>query len=563
MEYLIHILVMMCLYVILSTSFNLVVGSAGLFALSHAAFYAIGAYASAILIIDVGLPFPLPLLIGALFTAAIGAVAALPALRIGGHYLVIVTLALQVIVLAFLINAQAITRGPAGITGIPRVELFGLALDSPQRFLPLAAFFAAFCFWIAWRLTESPFGRALRAMREDEEATKAIGKNVVYMKLSAFALSAGLASVAGALLGRYISFISVESFTIEETIYVLAMIILGGTGNLWGSALGAVILVSLPELLKFVEMPAEIADKVRQILYGILLIVMLRLRPEGLIAEVSRAARRLAPAPAGEVPAPAVAAATPAGEVTVSGRGLAKHFGGIRAVEDFDIDLTAGTITGLIGPNGAGKTTAFNLITGFLPPTAGTISFRGRSVAGRKPHEIVRAGVARSFQDLKLFTKMTVLDNVLVALPRQSGDGVLSVFFRPFRVRTEETANIARAVEVLRFVGLEGKAGETADNLSYAEEKLLVIARLLATEAEVLLFDEPLSGLAPTTLEEIFPVFRRLAAAGKTICIIEHNLDVIKRLCDTAIYLDEGRALRKGTPEELMNDPELAGRYFS
>ncbi|MHA1113647.1 MAG: branched-chain amino acid ABC transporter ATP-binding protein/permease, partial [Alphaproteobacteria bacterium] len=469
----------------------------------------------------------------------------------------------QVLVLAFLINAQSITRGPAGISGIPRIDLFGFALDSPQRFLPFAIVVAAICFWVARRLTESPFGRSLKAMRDNEEAVKSVGKNVVYMKLSAFALSAGLAAVAGALLGRYISFISVESFTMEETIYVLAMIILGGTGNLWGSVLGAVILVSLPELLKFVEMPAEIADKVRQILYGVMLIVMLRFRPQGLIAEVSRAARALVPVPAGAAMEPTVAAASSAGEVTVSGRGLSKHFGGIRAVEDFDFDLRAGTITGLIGPNGAGKTTAFNLITGFLPPSAGGISFHGRPLAGHKPHLIAREGVARSFQDLKLFTKMTVLDNVLVALPRQSGDNFLAVFFRPFRVKAEEAANIARAVEVLRFVGLEDKAGETSDSLSYAEEKLLVIARLLATEAEVLLFDEPLSGLAPNTLEEIFPVFRRLAAAGKTICIIEHNLDVIKQLCDTAIYLDEGRVLRVGTPEELMNDPELAGRYFS
>jgi ABC-type branched-subunit amino acid transport system ATPase component len=340
------------------------------------------------------------------------------------------------------------------------------------------------------------------------------------------------------------------------------MVILGGTGNLWGSVLGAVVLVALPELLKFVHIAPDVADKSRQIIYGLLLILILRLRPQGILAERSTAP--VAPAVHGSAAA-AVADDPPAdgqGEVTVTGRGLGKRFGGIVAVRDFDIDLRRGAITGLIGPNGAGKTTAFNLLTGFLKPTAGDVAFRGRTVTGLKPHQIVRAGMARSFQDLKLFTKMTVLENVLVALPRQSGDDILSVFFRPARVRREEAENYRRALEILDFVRLRPKANESADNLSYAEEKLLVIARLLATGAEVLLFDEPLSGLDPNTLEEIFPIVRKLAATGKTVCIIEHNLDVIRGLCDTAYFLDEGHAIAAGPPEQLINDPQLATRYF-
>lgn len=564
MEYLVHIAVMACLYVILATSFNLLIGFAGLFALSHAAFYAFGAYTTAILSTHAGVPFPIPLFLGVVLTAGVGAVVALPALRIGGHYLVIVTLALQVIVLQVLINGGEFTGGPDGIAGIEKISLFGWDLDSPHAFLPMALFGAVVCTAIAWRIARSPFGRALKAMRENEAAAQAVGKNIVLMKVTVFAFAAGLAAVAGSLLARYISYVGVDSFSIEETIYILAMVILGGTGNLWGSVAGAIILVLLPELLKFLDLPADIADKMRQVIYGLILIGILLLRPQGIFGEHStapRLARRSRDEAHADRELGRVEGAR-AGEVTVAARNLAKNFGGIVAVRDFDIDLKPGTITGLIGPNGAGKTTAFNMLTGFLQPNAGTIDFRGRSLVGLKPHQIVRAGVARSFQDLKLFTKMSVLENVLVALPDQSGDSIVSVFFRPGTIRREEEENFHRAMEILEFVNLAEKASESAENLSYAEEKLLVIARLLATGAEVLLFDEPLSGLDPNTLNEIFPIVRRLAENGKTICIIEHNLDVIRGLCDVAVYLDEGHALATGTPEELVSDPELARRYF-
>ena len=564
MEYLFHVLVMLCLYAILASSFNLLIGFAGLFALSHAAFYAFGAYAVAILTTHYGVPFPWPLIAGVVLTGLMGALVAIPAMRIGGHYLVIVTLALQVIVLAVLLNGGHFTGGPDGIAGIPKIELFGIAFDSPHSFLPVALLAAALCIAVCWRIATSPFGRALKAMRENEAATQAVGKNVVYMKVTVFAVSAALAAVAGALLAHYISFVGVESFTIDETIYILAMVILGGTGNLWGSVLGAAILVILPELLKFLALPPDIADKMRQIIYGLILILILLLRPQGVLGERSTAPR-LALREARDAHADeeiGALAGARRGEVTVEGRSLARSFGGIVAVRSFDIDLRSGIITGLIGPNGAGKTTAFNMLTGFLRPDSGSISFRGRPVVGLKPHEIVRAGMARSFQDLKLFTRMSVLENVLVSLPHQSGDSIAAVFLRPGQVRREEEANLHRAMEVLRFVKLDAKAHELAENLSYAEEKLLVIARLLATGAEVLLFDEPLSGLDPNTLEEIFPIVRRLAENGKTVCIIEHNLDVIRGLCDTVVFLDEGKNIAAGTPDALISDPQLAERYF-
>jgi branched-chain amino acid transport system permease protein len=564
MEYLLHIAVMASLYVILATSFNLLIGFAGLFALSHAAFYALGAYVTALLTTQLGIPFPIPIILGVVFVAAVGSLVALPAIRVSGEYLVIISLAMQIIVIEVILNWRGLTGGSDGIAGIPNISLFGYRLSSPGSFLPLAILVAAGCFWIAWRLANSPFGRSLRAMRENAPAAQACGKDLVYMKLTVFAFASGLAAVAGGLYAHYFNYVGPDGFTIDETIYILAMVILGGTGNLWGSVIGALVLVGLPEALRLVDMPVDIADKSRLVIYGAMLILILLVRPEGILPERQKRSVTTRAAVGDRVDAPSVLTSAEAADSTpvLKGQGLRKSFGGINAVADFDIVLSRGQITGLIGPNGAGKTTAFNLLTGFLKADSGNVTYKGESIAGLSPHQIVRAGIARSFQDLKLFTRMTVLENVVVALPRQSGDNILRTYFSPGLVRREEHANAERGMEVLRFVGLEDKADERAENLSYAEEKLLVVARLLATGADVLLFDEPLSGLDRNALDEIFPVIRRLAKGGKTICIIEHNLDVIKSLCDTVYFLDEGRTMAVGTPDELMNDPELATRYF-
>ncbi len=557
MDYLYHVLVMMCLYVVLATSFNILIGLAGLFALAHATFYAIGAYTTAILTLRFGLPFPIPLLIGAALAGVIGCASAVPAMRVGGHYLVVITLALQIIVIDALRNLQDLTGGPDGLNGIPGIVLFGWPLSTPLRFLGLAAAVAALCLLIAWRTERSPFGRALRALRENELAAAAVGKDVVGMKLKAFALSAGLAAVAGSLLAQYIGFVGPQSFTVDETIFILGMVILGGTGNTLGAALGAVVLVALPEVLKFVALPPATADMMRNVLYGLILILVLRIRPRGLLPE-QHGAPRAAPGSA-ETATPRPKDTVPA---ILRAVGLQKRFGGIRAVNGVDIELHPGTITGLIGPNGAGKTTAFNLLTGFLQPDEGHVTYRGREITGLRPHAIVSAGVARSFQDLRLFRGMSVLENVLVAMPDQTGDRLFANFLRPWKVAAEERRNAARARALLAHVGLNANPLGSTDNLSYAEEKLLVIARLLATDSRVLLLDEPLSGLDPVTLNEILPIIRQLAASGHTICVVEHNLDVIRGLCDTACYLDNGKVLATGEPDVLMQDPHLVQSYL-
>jgi ABC-type branched-subunit amino acid transport system ATPase component len=242
--------------------------------------------------------------------------------------------------------------------------------------------------------------------------------------------------------------------------------------------------------------------------------------------------------------------------------GVAKRFGGILAVDGISCELAEGRITGLIGPNGAGKTTLFNLVTGFLPVDRGAVRYRGREITGLPPYQIANLGIARSFQDLRVFARMTVVDNVMLARQRQPGENIALALFGFGRVSAQEKLNRERVMDYLEFVRLADKAHELAENLSYAEQKLLVIARLLATEADLLLLDEPTSGLDPNTVGEMIELVRGLITRGKTVCIIEHNLDVVKDLSDWIVFLDQGQAVAAGRPEDIMSDRKLAEIYF-
>jgi ABC-type branched-subunit amino acid transport system ATPase component/ABC-type branched-subunit amino acid transport system permease subunit len=560
MELALHLGVMFCIYAILATSFNLLIGFSGLFAFSHAGFYALGAYATAILAPYLG--FPLTLVAACAVTGLVGVGLAIPALRISGIYLIIASLTFQSIVLEVIINWPALTGGPSGIAGVPPIEIFGLRIAGAGAFFPFALVVAAIAFAITWRIAYSPFGRALKAMRENESAAVSVGKNVLAMKVGVFGLSAALAAVAGWLFAYYFSYVGPDSFSLDETVLILSMVMVGGSGNLLGTLIGTLLLLLIPQLLAFVDLPSQVADQLRLLTYGLVLIGFLLFRPEGIIPERSRRGPRPAKAAGDAEDALPPVASAKAGEPTLVADDLQKRFGGITAISSLDISLESGRIIGLIGPNGAGKTTAFNLLTGFLKPDKGEIRFRGRTLNGVKAHNIVRAGVGRSFQDLRLFAHMTVLDNVLVALPHQAGDHVAALFLRPRLVRKQERENRERAFAILRFVGLLDRAGDLAEDLSYAEEKLLVIARLLATDAEVLLFDEPLSGLDPVGLTHLIGLIKKLAASGRTIGIIEHNLEAIRSLCDEIVFLDGGRGMARGTPAALMQDPELVERYF-
>jgi branched-chain amino acid transport system permease protein len=576
-DYFIHIAIIITLYSILSTSYNLLIGYTGLFSIAHAAFYGIGAYTSALVALHFGASFPLALLAAVIVTALSGAAIGVPALRVRGDYLVVASFGFQMIVLGVMLNWLSLTRGEGGLTGIPRPELFGIKILTPAAYLPLAVATAALCFLVSWWVGRSPFGRVLKAIREDEVAAQSLGKDVVYFKIVVFALAGGLAAVAGSFYAHYVTFINPLSFTLEESIFIMAIVLVGGAGNLWGSLVGTVVLVVAPESLRFLKIPDTIAAPFRQILYGVLLVLFVRFRPQGLIGEhsswhaagdgptgdgLARRDRAPAIAPSSEMRSGPAVRTSPAGAPLLTVHGIVKDFGGIRALDDLSLAFPEGRITGLIGPNGAGKTTAFNVITGFVEPDAGSVLYRGRELRGLKPSEIARLGIVRSFQDLRLFPRMTVLDNVRVALPGQRGERLLFTFLGALQSVRDDRRNLDRAYELLAFVGLVDRAREVAEDLSYAEQKLLALARLLATEADLLLLDEPASGLDPASIETLMALIRRLPEYGKTICVIEHNFDLIKELADPVVFLNQGRAIAAGTPDEIVTDSQLADLYF-
>jgi ABC-type branched-subunit amino acid transport system ATPase component len=242
--------------------------------------------------------------------------------------------------------------------------------------------------------------------------------------------------------------------------------------------------------------------------------------------------------------------------------GLSKSFGGIQAVDGCSFDVAPRRITGLIGPNGAGKTTIFNLITGFLRADRGSIRLAGQELCGLPPYEVERRGVVRTFQHLRLWNKMTVLDNVLLGCHTPHGENVLSLFLRPARVRAEETSARMRALDVLGFFGLGARATDLVEDLAYPEQKLLSMARIFAADADVLLLDEPTSGLDTEWLHRIVPMVRGLVDHGKTVLLIEHNMELISELSDDVVFLHQGRVLATGKPAEITRDPALTDIYF-
>ena len=573
MDYVINILVFVLIYAVLVQSLNLIMGYVGVISMGHAVFSAIGAYTAALISIHLGYNFLIGVAAGFLLAAVVGALLAIPSLRVRDEYLIVFTVGFQMVAYEFMLTARGITEGQGGIPNIPPPRLFGFEFNTPLRFLPLAFVTGLVCFSVVWRLVHSPFGRVLKAIREDESACRALGKNTLKFKVLVFALGGGIAAIAGSSMAYFVTFVSPVSFSIEISIFIIVMVILGGEANFWGPLVGAAILVGLPEVLRFVPGAAGVVDVLREIFYGLILMFMMIFRPQGILPEYAAQAKEyMMPADVpvdgngsgvddkGNLSLPGEkAVSTPILEI----KGLSKSFGGLQAVKDASLMLSSGRVTGLIGPNGCGKTTIFNLITGFLNADSGKVYIHGKEITGRAPHKLMDDGLVRSWQDIRAFKDMTVLDNVRVARPRQSGEKMLSLFFSPWKVAREERKNYGKALGYLKMVGLLSKAGHLAGNLSTAEQKLVALARLMATECPVLLLDEPTSALDPESVERIIKLIRNIAKQGqKTILLIEHNLDVVRGLVEEAYFMGEGTVLANGDPASLMANPRLAEVYF-
>lgn len=565
------------IFAIFALSLNLLMGYTGQVSVAHAAFGAVGGYVLASLIVYAHAPILAALLASGLVAAAAGVFVGVPALRLTTEWLILLTLATQTIIIA-LVTTAAFLGGTHGMQGITGMQIFGHDLLRPSDLLPLFGVCAILAYVICWRLGESPFGRVLRGIREDERACRSLGKNVFAYKLTVFGVACGMAGIAGALLVINTSIASPALFGFDQSTTIVAMVVLGGMGNLVGSVLGAAALVLLAPLfenvLKFSEGTAFLW---RLVAYGVVLIVIVMVRPQGLVPEgfsfVRSLRARLRPdrqapaktafqilpnarAPQSESPAHS------GSDIVVSVERLCKSFGGIVAAQDFDMELRRGKVTALVGPNGAGKTTVFNLLTGAIAPDAGRILLRGEDITSMRPDAVAQRGMVRSFQDVRVFSRMTALENVMLGIQHQPGEHALPLFLQISRAQAAERHVRERAHEWLRFVGMDGYAGLPAGALAFGQQKLVALARVLATDAEVLLLDEPSSGVDHQWVDAILGLVERVRDQGRTVCIVEHNLHVVERLADHTYFMELGRVTAQGSFKELTAVPRLAEAYF-
>jgi branched-chain amino acid transport system permease protein len=569
------------IYAVYALSLNLLLGYAGQLSVAHAAFGAVGGYLAAYLATTHGWGLLPGLLVGAPAAGLVGVLASIPALYLDIRFLILLTLALSTAILA-VIGAIPALGGQTGLTAVGIPSVLGLSLAQPSQFFWFGLVIAVLTLLVCWRMAHSPFGRVLRGLRDDEIATRGVGKNIVRYKVTVFGVTAAMAGAAGVLLSTYNASIQPSGFDLSQSMMIIAMVVIGGTANLLGSILGASAIVLLdPFLTKVIDVDPDTASLIRGVIYGSLIALFMLARPQGLIPErwtigrlvtALRGRRAATPEPAASAPVPAAATASldGAGALSTNGRGqvvleasgLKKYFGGIRAADDLGVRLCRGEVTGLIGPNGAGKTTVFNLLTRVIPPDAGTVVLRDHDVSDWTPNRIAVSGMSRSYQDVRIFGRMSVLDNVMIAVPDQPGERLVNVFLRPLHARRFEQAARARAMEHLSFVGLADRADAVAGSLPFGDQKLLALARLLATEADVLLLDEPASGIDVDGVERMLDLIAKLRDRGKCVCIVEHNLHVVERVADRVYFMEAGKITAEGRMSELMKQERLAEVYF-
>ena len=570
------------LYVMLALGLNVVAGFAGLLDLAYVAFFGMGGYVFAFLSschFNVHLPFLLVLPIAAFVTMGFGFALGSSSMRLKGDYLAIVTLAFSQIFKLLLLNLDRpvnITGGVNGIYNFDPINILGFKILSPVAYSYLIWFFAILVILGSFRLKKSRYGRGWEAIREDELAAEAMGVDTTRMKLLAFAGGAFIAGGTGALFASFQDSVFPNNFDFPQLVIAYCMVILGGLGNILGVILGAVVLSILPEFLR--EYGAY-----RMMSYGLILIVLMALRPQGLLGEfgflvrkkkqpdqdetgVLKASTELYYDEGSERIRATERRYSKSDRVILELRNVTQNFGGLIAVNDLSFQLFQREILSIIGPNGAGKTTVFNIISGIYPPSSGHVAFEGTDITGLKSHQVVRAGIARTFQTLRLFSKMTVLDNAKVSQFCRTKAGPLSILFHLSRYKREEAETERTVKETLGLFGtrLTGyRFDQEAMFLSYANRRRLEIARAISTNAKILLLDEPSAGMNPQETVEITSFIKSLRDVyGYTVILIEHKLQVVNTISDRVIALDYGRKIAEGIYEDVANNEQVIEAYL-
>jgi ABC-type branched-subunit amino acid transport system ATPase component/branched-subunit amino acid ABC-type transport system permease component len=477
----------------------------------------------------------------------VGFALALPALRVTGPYLAMVTIAFAFIIQHGTIEWRALTGGANGLMGIAPPSL-GALVFSEREMAMLAVTLAGASLYAFHRLARSGWGMAMVAVRDAEPAARSIGLNPVIVKTAAFSLSAVFTGLAGGIFAPLLMFVAPDSFPFSQSILFLFAVIVGGAGWTFGPVVGALVSVVLPELL------SSLAEY-RLLFFGASLLVILWVAPAGVLGLLARLWRRTEPSVVAATAFDVAAFLSPKGAAgTLEVRDLGITFGGIKAASAVSFAALPGKVTSVIGPNGAGKTTVLNLIGGFYRPDSGSIRLGERELAGSPAWKVARAGIARTYQTTKLFATMSIIDNVLIALRRGRLGSMAADAASP--------ADRDAAEALLAFVGYHGSLSVPAGDLPHVDRRLVEIARALAMCPRVLLLDEPAAGLMRSDKDALSRLIRRIADLGIAVILVEHDMLLVMGISDAVIVLDAGVRIAAGSPVEVRHDPRVLKAYL-
>jgi ABC-type branched-subunit amino acid transport system ATPase component/ABC-type branched-subunit amino acid transport system permease subunit len=503
---------------------------------------------------------------GTIVAGLSGAVLAYPALRVKGPYLAMVTIAFGWVIWKILLEWVSVTGGELGITAVPKARLGSFVLTTSYfYYLALTAVIVAMI--LQRNLVESEFGRRLQAVKHSEIAAASVGIDIYREKVKVFVISAAFAGFGGTLFAHQQNFINPDNFQFFSSVFFLLAVLFGGAGTLIGPVIGASVLTFLPELLHGF-------DQIRLIVYSAFILFTLYVLPNGVAGILKRrvsslpdvltglgAGRSVSDAlGASELDRPSTAASEPAPLIEVES--LSKSFGGLTALKDVSFSISPGEVHAIIGPNGAGKTTLINIISGFYKPNSGVIRIDGRAAKISSMHSAAALGIARTFQTIKLFGDMTVLENVIVGFERHSKAQIWDFLLRTRRGRLEEQRQIEESLALIEFVGLGAFVQAPANALSYGHRRLLEIARALAVRPRLLLLDEPAAGLVAEEIESLKRLIDTLRASRIGILLVEHHMDLVTTISDRVTVIDYGEIIAQGEPATIQRDERVIEAYL-
>ena len=614
--YYIHLAETILIYTILLFGLDIVVGYIGQVSLGHAALFGIGSYTAGVLFIHFGFPVWATIPASIIVTAFFGGILALPALKVIGPYLAMVTLAFGTIAQILINEMTWLTEGPLGIK-LPKPQLMGAPMTEAEFFWVVAAIMILALIVID-RFVKSQMGRAFEALRDSPVACDCMGVSVYRFKVIAFVISAGFAGLAGCLYAYSEQYISPNTYNNELAVLFLLGIIMGGRKSRLGAVIGAAIIVLLPKLLDDINLFRIVASIIavvvvigaamalskkvttirrvavplagvvglavfsfwlnsiadwRLSIFGFMILLVVYYLQNGIVGFAKSFYQSIAgkaKTTRGEVAKEvddsisfiSAVANQNTGAELLKVESLLMQFGGLKALNNVDLSIKRGTIHGLIGPNGSGKSTMMNVLTGIYVPTAGSVLYAGESVVGKTSSDIALSGIARTFQNVQLFGEMTAIQNILVGLHHTFQSNMVEIALHLPRYMKEEAQAHARALALLKFVGLEDLANEEARNLPYGKQRLLEIARALALDPELLLLDEPAAGLTAPDIKELLRIIRKIRDSGITFILIEHHMDVVMSVCDTVSVLDFGQKIAEGKPAEVQADEKVIHAYL-